>query len=291
MSSPADLVEFLKGAGLTVVEYDGWATRGGSWNGGHPTGLMIHHTAPPVPYPVANLAGVHDGRIKANVNVKPDGTVYLLAYNACNYSSGQGSSVVLAEARAGTPPTANASTRGLHDDRGLNSYYFNFEVDHWGDGRPIPDIQHDALALAARISAAHFDLTYANTVSHAESTGRKVDPYWSGDRRAIEGVRAAMNDDTVQPPDPPDPPDDEGYKVQVLRDNVHQGDRGDLVAIAQSLLAQKGHPPANTFGDDHVPDGIAGAGFDTAARAYQSAVGLSVDGVIGAKSWASLETA
>ena len=292
MSTPADLVEFLKGAGLNVVEYDGWSTRGGSWSGGHPAGLMIHHTAPPVPYPVANLAGVADGRIKCNVNIKPDGSVVLVAYRACNYSSGQGSSVVLAAARAGNPPSANAAARGLHDDMGLNSYYVNIEVDHWGDGRPIPDVQHDALAIAARVTAAHYDLSAYNTVSHAESTARKVDPFWAGNPRAIEAVRDAMNDNDIDPPpDPPDQPPNKGYLVQVQRDDVHKGDRGDLVGIAQSLLAQKGHPPANTFDDNHVPDAIAGSGFDTAARAYQSAAGLSIDGVVGPNTWASLETA
>jgi len=81
----------------------------------------------------------------------------------------------------------------------------------------------------------------------------------------------------------------EGYKVYVTRETIKQGSKGGVVEIAQSLLARAGHPPANTFDKNHKPDGIFGAGMDTAVRSFQKAKKLSVDGVIGPKTWAVLE--
>ena len=92
------------------------------------------------------------------------------------------------------------------------------------------------------------------------------------------------------PGEPTDPPTDEGYLVQIHRSNIRKGDRGDLAAIAQSLLARHGFPPANTFNANHKPDGIFGDGSDAATRAFQTSAGLSVDGIVGPKTWASVES-
>lgn len=180
----------LRTAGLTVVEYDGWLTRGGGWFDGRPTGVMHHHTALPVPYPPARLVG---DRLKANINTKPDGTVILLARGACNFSSGPGSSVVLNEVRRGVSPTANAKTRGLQDDMNGNPFFFNFENDHAGTGGPIPQVQLDAIVTATQVVLDHYGLTVGNVISHAEWTARKSDPFWNGDRRCIEQIRSALS--------------------------------------------------------------------------------------------------
>jgi hypothetical protein len=91
--SAAQLLAQLRNAGLNVREDPGWASRGSRWAAGKPIGQMEHHTAPPVPYPIHRLNG-SDGFLKANMNIKQDGTVWLLAYLACNFSSGSGSDVV-----------------------------------------------------------------------------------------------------------------------------------------------------------------------------------------------------
>jgi hypothetical protein len=185
----------LEAAGLNVKVVDGWGTRGGAWAVGKPVGIMEHHTAAPVPYPVSKLYG---DLLKANINTKPDGTVWLIAQKACNYSSGSGSSVVLSEVRAGQPPTQNARERGLSDDMGGNAYYFNFENDHAGDGGPLPQVQHDAIVAATRVVLDHYGLGPGNVVSHAEWTTRKNDPNWNGSNRAIEAIREAL-EDTMTP--------------------------------------------------------------------------------------------
>ena len=137
----------LEAAGLRVKLVAGWGTRGGAWAIGRPVGVLEHHTALPVPFPVDRLYG---DRLKANINTKPDGTVWLIAQRACNFSSGSSSSVVLAEVQAGSPPERNARERGLADNINGNPWFFNFENDHPGDGSPIPQVQHGAIVGAAR---------------------------------------------------------------------------------------------------------------------------------------------
>lgn len=200
------LYEALVDAGLKVHQYPRWETRGGRWAMGTPLGQMVHHTAAPVPYPVDRLAGA---LLKANINTKPDGRVWLIAYGACNYSSGAGSNVVLGEVKAGTPPTANASDRDLRDDTNGNPYFWNSENDHYGKGGPLPEIQEEAITVSTRVVNAHFGLNAGNTISHAEWTRRKSDPYWNGDRRAIEAIRAALKeDDPMLPIEKGDPRDE-----------------------------------------------------------------------------------
>lgn len=195
----ADLAAALRGAGLVVEEYPGWETRGGAWEFGTPVGLMEHHTALPVPFPVDNLAGVTTGLIKCNANVKPDGTVWLIAYKACNYSSGGGMAQVRAEVLASTPPAANAVERGWNpdgsdDNDNGNDLFWNFENDHPGSGGPMPTSQHEAIVAASVVVAEHFGLSWANTIGHAEWTARKSDPYWNADRRCIETIRKDMEE-------------------------------------------------------------------------------------------------
>lgn len=195
--SARDLVVALRSAGLTVVEDPGWDTRGAKWAAHQPIGQMIHHTAPPVPYPIDGLNGSRDGRIKCNINTKPDGTIVLIAYLATNYSSGMGSKTVYDETVRDIAPPANASTRGLADNINGNPHYWNNEVDALGNGTPIPQVQYDAVVTAARVVNDHFRLTSNKVISHAEWTARKIDPYWNGSRRTAAAIRADLEADDM----------------------------------------------------------------------------------------------
>ena len=185
------LLADLKAAGLTVVEEDGWKTRGGvgDWHGGKPEGVMQHHTAPPNPYPIKGL--YRDGKIKANMGTHEDGTLYLIAYRRCNYSSGPGSSTVLnRNVRAGNPPKANARERGLKDDMGGNRHFWNYENSHPGDGSDLPEAQLKTIVVSNIVVNNHFGLSYKNIISHAEWSRRKIDPRWNGgNRNAINQIR------------------------------------------------------------------------------------------------------
>ena len=113
------LLTELRSAGLKVIEVPGWETRGDPWPAGGPVGVMHHHTTAPVPYPIPMLDGTTDGKVKCNINTKPDGVVVFITNRVANYSSGAGSSVVLAETKKGIPPPANAldSQPGRQHDR------------------------------------------------------------------------------------------------------------------------------------------------------------------------------
>lgn len=296
------LADELRAAGLTVKEYSGWSTRGGSWaQGGAPVGLMEHHTANPVPYPVDQLAGSDQGRIKCNINTKPDGTIWLIAYEACNYSSGSGVGKVLSEVKAGTPPSENAVDRGWDsgdDDTNGNPYFFNFENDHAGDGGPMPDVQFQAIIVASQVVAKHFGLSEKNTISHAEWTARKTDPYFNGSRRVIEDIRSGMAGEPIPEPEPepepePTPPPSGDIVLQVTRKQIKKGAKdssfGGNVYKAQGLLAAHGYDLGTSGGRGNGIDGAFGNTTDQATRSFQKKKGLSVDGIIGEKTWAALE--
>ncbi|MHC4181487.1 MAG: peptidoglycan recognition protein family protein, partial [Planctomycetota bacterium] len=175
------LANAFRAAGLTVVEEPDWETRGADWD---PKGVMWHHTAPPVPYPVGNLyltkspSGIY--RIKCNWNTKPTGVIHVIASGACNYSSGSGSGVVLAETMADIAPTGTARARGLPDTIGGNRHYINDEMDHRGDGGPVPVAQYHASMLAKAVVCEELGFSQRKVIGHAEFTRRKIDPRANG---------------------------------------------------------------------------------------------------------------
>jgi peptidoglycan hydrolase-like protein with peptidoglycan-binding domain len=70
---------------------------------------------------------------------------------------------------------------------------------------------------------------------------------------------------------------------------LRQGAKGEAVAILQQALIDLGFPmPISTHGGA-VPDGIFGQETAAAVRAFQSANGLQVDGVVGRQTMALLE--
>lgn len=195
--SATKLLADLKAAGLNVVEEPGWRTRGYRWRvDGEPEGIMIHHTAPPNPYPIKAL--YRGWKIKCNMATHEDGVLYLVAYKACNYSSGPGSKVVLTDnVRPSIAPTANAKERGLRDTIGWggNKHYWNYENSHPGDGSSIPQVQLDTIIASAQVVCEHFGLNSEQVISHAEHSRRKIDPRWNGDNRtAIEQIREGVDD-------------------------------------------------------------------------------------------------
>lgn len=201
--SATKLLADLKQAGLHVVEEPGWRTRGNRWNvNGQPEGIMQHHTAPPTPYPIKALYPTKplQYRIKCNMATHPDGTLYLIAYKACNYSSGPGMLDVLKNnVRKSIAPTHNATKRGL---KGGNRHFWNYENSHPGDGSPIPQVQLDTIIESNRVVNSHFGLDVEQTISHAEWTRRKIDPRWNGSNRtAIEQIREGVDDMAILSPE------------------------------------------------------------------------------------------
>ncbi len=284
----------LKAAGLPkIVEEPGWRTRGGRWAvDGEPEGIMEHHTAPPNPYPIKKLYGPPFYRTKANAATHEDGTLFLIAYRACNYSSGRGSRKVLTEnVRKRIAPIHNATVRGL---QGGNKHFWNIENSHPGDGSEISPIQLNTIVIATRIFADHFGLVSEQVISHASWTKRKIDPYWDGsNRKAITDIRRMVEEGGSVPVPPPS--DDWTKELMMSLPMLRQGDgfssgsnpqyRDDVRRI-QANVAIDGIMAANTFDPQTgMPDGLFGKGTNSAVRGFQSKHGLVVDGLVGEKTW------
>ena len=130
---------------------------------------MVHHTAPPVPYPVAKLYR------STQLNVKPSGTVYVIAAGY-QYASGIGMASVLDRTKAGLAPTGRATETGSTNG---NPWYINIEVDHPGDGTPIPQAQYDALIVTITAICQHQRWGTAKIIAHSDWTSRKLDPWFA----------------------------------------------------------------------------------------------------------------
>lgn len=186
------LADTLRDAGLEVVEEPGWRTRGRDWN---PIGAMQHHTAPPVPYSVTALYPTRpwEWRIKCNLYTTTTGRVHVIAAGRTNYSSGPGSSVVLRETMADIAPINSARIRHLSDNTNMNLYYINLESNHAGDGSALPQVHHDAIVALWSAIFDRMDWSPNRLIAHAESTYRKVDPYWNG-RNAHDNLTILRNE-------------------------------------------------------------------------------------------------
>lgn len=189
------LADALRAEGCRVVEVAGWGTRRASNSTFRPVGVVVHHTAPPVPFPIEGLLS------KCNLNVKRDGTVYVISAGY-QYDTGLGSYRVRDETAAGIPPPARAYQRDLLDDGYVNDSYFDIETDHPGDGSPIPDVQRDAVIKAAAAICRGMDWTDGHVIGHSEATRRKIDPRWNGTYDDMQDIRPLVREQLGLEPGP-----------------------------------------------------------------------------------------
>lgn len=188
------LADAFRDAGIAVIEEPDWETRGKAWVKGRPIGGLQHHTAAPVPFPVRSL--YKPVRIKCNFNVKADGKVHVIAAGSCNFSTGEGSSIVRKETRDGIAPSGTAKARGLVDDAGGNAWYITNETDHLGKGQKIPEAQYDAVLKCWVVIFERLGWVAEKLIAHGEWTDRKSDPHWNDkdSHQNLEDLRADLRD-------------------------------------------------------------------------------------------------
>lgn len=75
-----------------------------------------------------------------------------------------------------------------------------------------------------------------------------------------------------------------GGSPGTARPTLRKGDKGEAVAEMQGLLAGRGYDLGK-----YGIDGDFGSATEKAVKAFQKDVGLTADGVVGAKTWAALE--
>jgi len=215
-----NLAAVLRGAGLNVVELDGWQTRGRSGNSpyadGRPWCVMWHHTA-------SSGDGASDAHYETfvaedapicNINIGRDGTCYVCAAGPTN-TNGKGGPITV--------------SRGTIPADSMNTYAVGIEISNNGVGMNYPARQIDATFAASIAITNAYGLRPDDVVQHWDwAPSRKIDPATAG---AVEGTwhpravttsgtwalddlraecrRRATAPTPPKPPKPTPPPEDE----------------------------------------------------------------------------------
>ena len=177
-----NLADVARGAGLKVVEVDGWKTRGrpASTGGFNPVGVLCHHTATSVKSSDANVVALlRNGRSDlpgplCHYGLGRDGTVYVIAAGRANHGG-----------------TAKASGTVAAGDG--NHLYIGIEAFNDGVGEKWPAAQYDAyVRLCAALCAKVTGNSAATVRGHKETSATgKIDPTFDmGEFR--ERVAAAL---------------------------------------------------------------------------------------------------
>lgn len=177
--------------GTPVWQPNGWEdVRGnGTWT---PIGIMVHHTAMSVPLSVS-AAQINNrfGGPLCNFIVRSHVRQVDCISGGYAYDSGIGSRQVRDEVARGTAPIGTAAERGLADDINGNPFYVDIEVDHPGDGSPLPQEAQDGLLDLLVALCRDTGWSASRIIGHKEHTRRKVDPRWGHpDMSAIRAIVA-----------------------------------------------------------------------------------------------------
>lgn len=189
----ARLPDALHKLGVTVVEYEGWRTRG--YDTVDFIGQLNHHTAISGPCSPSTAAAMVRGRSDlegplCNAHGGLDGhgrfVVYLIAARRARHA-GPGSQVVYNEYLRDVHDDRTALQRGLADDPAAhgNRSLFGWEWQHPGDSSPWPP---ELLGGIGRCNAALAELAgwaAKRSKGHKHWTRRKIDPSWTGSLPAL----------------------------------------------------------------------------------------------------------
>lgn len=227
-----DLANWLRGAGLHVIEYDDWQRRSRS-SGGYdqfPLCVMWHHTASPPSWNGQRDAdylavGDEDSPV-SNLYIDRQGTVWVLAGGATN-TNGKGRSLTFSR---GTVPNDSMNTRALGVEMGNN-----------GTGETWPQAQLDSMFAVSNVCNLKFGNGPTDLSTHQNyAPDRKIDPATAA---AVQGPwkpRSINSSGTWHNGDiqtecerrwfgtDPNPPDNEGEYVRLF-DGLWQRDNHDAV--------------------------------------------------------------
>ena len=166
-----DTADWLRAAGLNVVEVDGWQGRArssGGYEPGRPWCVMWHHTASTTD-PASDchyMCHVADARPVANVLIARDGAVWLMAAGATN-TNGKGHSMTF--------------SRGTVPNDSMNSYAFGIEIANGGTGENYPQAQVDATFVVSNTINARLGNRPSDVSTHQfYAPDRKIDPAMGG---------------------------------------------------------------------------------------------------------------
>lgn len=163
-----DLANWLRSAGLNVIEHSGWQKRARSSGGydQYPLCVMWHHTASPASWDGKKDADYcatgSDVAPVSNLYIDRSGTVWVLAGGATN-TNGKGKSLSFTR---GTVPADSMNTRALGVEMGNN-----------GVGEPWPQRQVDAMFAVSNVCNLKFGNGPTDLSTHHNyAPDRKIDP-------------------------------------------------------------------------------------------------------------------
>lgn len=309
---PTAVIDIIRSKGGIVEVTDGAWERGADF----PTGIvggMVHHWGSEAArsgdvqaghsYPRSQGGLRTDERIVDNWFVDQDGTIYLIAAGAANYSSCYGIRQVLDEVRNDRWPGGTAHERGFTNNSICgNKYFWNVEVEHPGDGSPMPDIQEVSIAILVASMAQALGQSIDQVIGHSEWTPRKVDPRWEGPGNRMPAIRTealSILSGNIPAPLPPQEVDTmnmpptirygDGYWITTPEGSGGDKTLGFYVENLQALLALRGFIDENSEDDGSIPaDGKFGHGTETAVKGFQLSAGLAPDGAAGPLTWTAL---
>jgi hypothetical protein len=182
MGRDNDIANRLRGAGLSVVEVDGWTSRGSS--DFNPRGSVNHHTAGPKDGNIPSLNTLIYGRSDlpgplCNVAQARNNDVYVIASGRANHAGSGG-------------------WRGLSG----NSSVYGLEIEHTGTSSEAWTA--DRVEVAARVHAALIRGRFGAEMvcQHKEwAPDRKIDAYQSNGETFRSRVAHYLADPLPAPPD------------------------------------------------------------------------------------------
>ena len=256
------LPQVLKDAGLKIAPVNGWENRGRG-DVGPTLGVLCHHTAGPKNGNMPSLDTLIQGRSDlpgplAQLGLGRDGTYYVIAAGRCNHAGiGSWKGVT----------TGNADLIGIEaENTGLSN------------DSPWPEIQMDAYRRGVAAILKHTGRAVEFCAGHKEyalPAGRKDDPDFDmiAFRAAVAGIiggetPAPVLIPSVEPPKLPEAPPG--------RPTLRRPSTGEEVKLVQAKVGV-------------VVDGNFGSKTEAAVRAFQRIHGLVPDGIVGPKTWASLD--
>ena len=259
------LPDVLKAAGLKVSLVPGWQDRGRG-DVGKIFGVLCHHTAGPKIGNMPSLNTLINGRggssplpgPLAQLGLGRDGTYFVIA-----------------------------AGRAIHAGRGKwqnvvngNTNFIGIEAENTGlpTDFPWPDVQMDAYRRGVAAILKHIGQTADFCAGHKEYAlppHRKTDPdFEMNPFRA--GVTAILNGAAPAPVLIPaaEPPAQPGAPPG--RPTLRRGAKGDLVKQIQAKVGV-------------ITTGNFGPKTEAGVRAFQRAHGLTPDGIVGPKTWQTLD--
>jgi len=173
-----DLADILRNAGLTVIEVDGWKTRG--HNQMNPVkSILVHHTAGPATGEYPSLKIVRDGRPDlsgplSQLGLGRSGTWYVIAAGLSYHAGKTIDDLVFGNANA---IGIEAEGTGVPSSDSGHAYW--------------PEIQWESYVRGVQALQAAYSVPTTRVLGHKEAAfpaGRKVDPNFSMDE-----FRAALS--------------------------------------------------------------------------------------------------